>query len=98
MKSLDSIIGLKQTPLNFKELLLKLSKLYGCILLLAEKSIISLREELDVVRDYFEFENTLHQKNRLSFNISGVNKAILEYQIRPFTILSLMKNMVQDKH
>lgn len=92
--SLDSIMGLETIPDRIKDNLKKLSELYRYVLTSTEKLVIPLREELEVVKHYLEIEQKILE-GRLFFEISKVEDHLLDCEIMPQTILTMVENAVK---
>jgi tetratricopeptide (TPR) repeat protein len=94
--SLDAVIGLgyQNDPQKLKETVGKLADMYRRILSAPECPTVPLREELAVVQDYLEIEKRI-LKNRLAFNISLNDEELLDREIIPLSILTLVENAVK---
>lgn len=93
--SLDSIVG-HQGPddtVHLKESVIKLSRIYRAILKSPEMKVIPLKNELELVKDYLEVEKEI-LGGRLNYKIT-FNEELLNCEILPLTILTLVENAVK---
>lgn len=58
-----------------------------------QKNFVTLKEELDVVKDYLELEK-IRFGNRLSFNIEA-NEQTLNAQVPPLAVMTLVENAIK---
>lgn len=94
--SLDAVIGLgyRNDPHALKETVGKLADMYRRILSAPESPTVALKEELVVVQDYLEIEKKI-LKDRLEFNISVDDQDLLNIEMIPLSILTLVENAVK---
>ncbi|MCK5023315.1 MAG: tetratricopeptide repeat protein [Candidatus Aenigmarchaeota archaeon] len=92
--SLDSVIGLEKVPSKIKTNLEQLSNFYRYLLTATDKLVIPLTEELDMVKEYLKIEKAI-LKNRLDYSISQVEDQLMNCEIMPQTILTLVENAVK---
>lgn len=92
--SMNSIRALvDENPKRSKESITQLSNILRSSLLMGRKKVISLREELQLVHDYLNLEQTRFEE-RLKVNFS-ISEDALEHQIPPMLLQTLVENGIK---
>jgi LytS/YehU family sensor histidine kinase len=91
MNSIRALID--ENPLKAKEAITKLSGILRATLLLDKGKEISLKDELNLVKDYLKLEH-IRFEDRLTYEFK-ISDEVLNYKIPPFIIQTQVENAIK---